>query len=279
MAVSFLSDDEQHCLRSAFSRTVRSNFVFDPALHRNAVEVCLGDAAGCEGCGFGSWWFICRFLSGFDAGAEQHIVADEPCGACFCSFAAAVCAVLFGSTDEAVGVGGGWKSTMKLVVIHSDGGCHGNPGPGGWGVVLAYGKHVREIKGGVAATTNNRMELQAAIEALRCLKEACEIEFHTDSQYVRQGITQWVVGWKSKGWRTSTKQPVKNEDLWRELDLACNRHTIRWHWVKGHAGHRENERCDELANEAIAQIKASHSLGQLRQMLDEFRGAARMDLL
>ena len=136
---------------------------------------------------------------------------------------------------------------MKKVVIHSDGGCHGNPGPGGWAVVLAYGKHVRELNGGVPATTNNRMELQAAIEALHILKEPCEIDFHTDSQYVRQGISQWIAGWKRNGWRTSAKQPVKNADLWRELDAATAHHKIHWHWVKGHAGHTDNERCDELA--------------------------------
>ncbi len=160
---------------------------------------------------------------------------------------------------------------MKKVLIHSDGGCHGNPGPGGWAAVLLHGKHTRELSGGVAATTNNRMELMAAIEALRCLKEACEIDFHTDSQYVRNGITQWLRGWKRNGWRTSTKQPVKNADLWRELDGATERHTIRWHWVKAHAGHRDNERCDQLANEAIAKIKSTHTPAQLKAMLNEFR--------
>ena len=162
---------------------------------------------------------------------------------------------------------------MKKIVIHSDGGCHGNPGPGGWAAVLAYGKHIREIKGGTAATTNNRMELQAAIEALRSLKEACEIDFHTDSQYVRKGITEWLAGWKRNGWRTSTKQPVKNSDLWRELDEASLRHKIKWHWVKGHAGHSDNERCDELANEAIAEIKNTHSVTQLKALLKEFKDA------
>ncbi len=168
---------------------------------------------------------------------------------------------------------------MKKVVIHSDGGCHGNPGPGGWAAVLVYGKHIREIKGGVPATTNNRMELQAAIEALRRLKEPCHIDFHTDSQYVRQGISQWIAGWKRNGWRTSAKQPVKNADLWRELDAATAQHQIQWHWVKGHAGHADNERCDELANEAIAAVKASHTPQQLKALLEAFKGEAEAQLL
>lgn len=163
---------------------------------------------------------------------------------------------------------------MKKVVIHSDGGCHGNPGPGGWAAVLTYGKHQREICGGSPATTNNRMELQAAIEALRSLKEPCEIDFHTDSQYVRNGIREWIAGWKRNGWRTSAKQPVKNADLWRELDAATSRHHIHWHWVKGHAGDVGNERCDQLANEAIANIKATHTPQQLAALLEEFKAAA-----
>ncbi|MBE2283910.1 MAG: ribonuclease HI [Prosthecobacter sp.] len=163
---------------------------------------------------------------------------------------------------------------MKKIVIHSDGGCHGNPGPGGWAAVLAYGKHRREINGGVPATTNNRMELQAAIEALRILKEPCEIDFHTDSQYVRNGIREWIAGWKRNGWRTSTKQPVKNADLWQELDAATIRHKIQWHWVKGHAGHSDNERCDQLANEAIAKVKSSHTPAQLASLLEAFKTAA-----
>ncbi len=160
---------------------------------------------------------------------------------------------------------------MKKVTIHSDGGCHGNPGPGGWAAVLTYGKHVREIKGGTAATTNNRMELMAAIEALNSLKEPCDIDFHTDSQYVRNGITQWLTGWKRNGWRTSAKQPVKNADLWQRLDSATAAHTVRWHWVKGHAGHHGNERCDTLANEAIAHIKAQHTHAQLAAALLAFK--------
>jgi len=165
-------------------------------------------------------------------------------------------------------------SGVKKVVIHSDGGCHGNPGPGGWAAVLTYGKHSRELKGGVPATTNNRMELQAAIEALQILKEPCQIDFYTDSQYVRQGISQWIAGWKRNGWRTSSKQPVKNADLWRELDTATSRHHIQWHWVKGHAGHAGNERCDELANEAIAAVKASHTPRQLAELLEAFKASS-----
>ena len=177
--------------------------------------------------------------------------------------------------------GGGLEpdAGVKKVVIHSDGGCHGNPGPGGWAAVLAYGKHVRELKGGVPATTNNRMELQAAIEALRILKEPCQIDFHTDSQYVRQGISQWISGWKRNGWRTSTKQAVKNANLWRELDAATAMHKIQWHWVKGHAGHTENERCDELANEAIAAVKARYTSQQLKALLEEFKAETEAQLL
>lgn len=162
---------------------------------------------------------------------------------------------------------------MKKVIIFSDGGCHGNPGPGAWAAVLQYGKHVREITGGIAATTNNRMELMAAIESLNLLKEACEIDFHTDSEYVRNGITQWLTGWKRNGWRTAAKKPVKNADLWQQLDAANARHTVRWHWVKGHAGNDLNERCDELVQEAIAKVKASHSSRELAAALADFKAA------
>lgn len=140
--------------------------------------------------------------------------------------------------------------------------------------MLMFGKHRKEICGGVPATTNNRMELQAAIEALRVLKEPCSIDFHTDSQYVRQGISSWVAGWKRNGWRTSTKQPVKNADLWQELDTLACRHKIQWHWVKGHAGNTENERCDQLANLAIAKVKATYSGAQLAAHLEAFKALA-----
>jgi ribonuclease HI len=142
------------------------------------------------------------------------------------------------------------------VTIHTDGACSGNPGPGGWGVILQWGDHTRELKGGEAHTTNNRMELMAAIMALETLKRPCEVDLHTDSEYLRQGITDWINGWKRNGWRTAARKPVKNSDLWQRLDAAVRRHTVRWHWVRGHAGHDLNERADELAREAIAEIRA-----------------------
>ena len=159
---------------------------------------------------------------------------------------------------------------LKKVVIHSDGGCEGNPGPGGWAAVLRHGDNVREISGGEAATTNNRMELQAAIEGLAALREPCEVEFYTDSEYVREGITSWVSGWKARNWMTGLKKPVKNEDLWRRLDELASKHKVQWHWLKGHAGHADNERCDVLAAEAIAKIRATFSAAELSARLDEF---------
>lgn len=164
---------------------------------------------------------------------------------------------------------------MKKITIHSDGGCHGNPGPGGWAATLSYGSHCLEIRGGEPATTNNRMELCAAIEALNALKEPCKIEFFTDSEYVKNGVTAWIATWKMNGWRTKAKQPVKNEDLWRALDSAASRHEVKWHWLKGHAGHDGNERCDALANEAIAEIKKAFSPEQLKAALAAFK--ARTD--
>ena len=142
------------------------------------------------------------------------------------------------------------------VTIHTDGACSGNPGPGGWGAILQWGGHTRELKGGEAHTTNNRMELMAAIVALEALKRPCDVDLHTDSQYLRQGITSWIQGWKRNGWRTGDKKPVKNTDLWQRLEAAVGRHTVHWHWVRGHAGHDLNERADELAREAIAEIRA-----------------------
>jgi len=144
---------------------------------------------------------------------------------------------------------------MQKIIIHTDGGCHGNPGPGGWAALLTTGSRTRELSGGSPATTNNRMELSAALEALTALAEPSEVELHTDSNYLRDVITKWISGWKRNGWLTKTKEPVKNEDLWRQLDAAVTRHKITWHWVKGHAGHKENERCDQLAQLAIAAIK------------------------
>ncbi len=137
------------------------------------------------------------------------------------------------------------------VVIYTDGACSGNPGPGGYGVILVSGHHRKEIKGGEPNTTNNRMELMAAIAALEALKRPCDIELHTDSQYLRLGITEWLRGWKRNGWRTAAKKPVKNDDLWRRLDEAAQRHHIDWRWVKGHSGHDANERADELAREGL----------------------------
>ena len=142
------------------------------------------------------------------------------------------------------------------VVVHTDGACSGNPGPGGWGAILHWGDHERELKGGEPHTTNNRMELMAAISALESLKRPCVVDVHTDSQYLRNGIMQWINNWKRNGWRTASKEPVKNVDLWKRLDQALHTHTVRWHWVKGHAGHDLNERADELAREAIAEIRA-----------------------
>jgi ribonuclease HI len=142
------------------------------------------------------------------------------------------------------------------VVIFTDGACSGNPGPGGWGAVLIHGGREKEICGGEPETTNNRMELMAAIQALEALKKPCKVELHTDSQYVRNGITQWMHGWKARGWKTADKKPVKNEDLWRRLDEARLRHEVDWRWVKGHAGHELNERADGLARKGLIEAKA-----------------------
>lgn len=139
--------------------------------------------------------------------------------------------------------------------IYTDGACSGNPGPGGWGAILIYGDTRKEISGAEEATTNNRMELMAAIEALRALKKPCTVELYTDSKYVQQGIMEWLAGWKARGWKTADKKPVKNVDLWQALEAAAAPHAVTWHWLKGHAGHPENERADELAREAIASIR------------------------
>jgi ribonuclease HI len=137
------------------------------------------------------------------------------------------------------------------VIIYTDGACRGNPGPGGWGAILKFGDREREISGGELHTTNNRMELMAAIQALEALTRPCRVELHTDSQYVRTGISEWLAGWKKRGWKTAAKAPVKNEDLWRRLDEARARHTVDWRWVKGHNGHPLNERADALANHGL----------------------------
>ena len=147
------------------------------------------------------------------------------------------------------------------VIIHTDGACSGNPGPGGWGAVLQYGSTVKELKGGAPLTTNNQMELTAAIEALNALKRPVQVELHTDSVYVKDGLNKWMPNWKRNGWRTSDKKPVKNLELWQALDMAVTRHTINWLWVKGHAGDPMNERADELANEGMAPFKPTKRKG------------------
>ncbi|WP_150526181.1 ribonuclease HI [Roseibium sediminis] len=147
-------------------------------------------------------------------------------------------------------------SEARRVVIYTDGACSGNPGPGGWGAILRFGEHEKELSGGEQETTNNRMELTAAIQALNALKRPCEVDLYTDSTYVRSGISEWMNGWKARGWKTADKKPVKNADLWQELDVARDRHDVTWHWVKGHAGHPDNERADELARGGMAPYKA-----------------------
>ena len=143
---------------------------------------------------------------------------------------------------------------MSRVVIYTDGACKGNPGPGGWGALLQFGGHERELFGGEPLTTNNRMELTAVIRALEALTRGCEVDLYTDSQYVKQGIESWIHGWKRNGWKTSDRKPVKNAELWRELDALAQRHEIGWHWVKGHADTAGNVRADELANRGVAGI-------------------------
>ena len=145
---------------------------------------------------------------------------------------------------------------MTDVTIYTDGACSGNPGPGGWGAILVHGETRKELSGGETETTNNRMELQAAIEALNALKRPCKVELYTDSVYVRDGITKWIKGWQRNGWRTAAKKPVKNAELWQALQAALQPHDIDWHWVKGHAGHPENERADELARAGMAPYKS-----------------------
>lgn len=144
---------------------------------------------------------------------------------------------------------------MKKIAIFTDGACRGNPGPGGWGVLLRYEGREKTLHGGEAHTTNNRMELTAAIKALLSLKEHCQIDLTTDSEYVRKGITEWMLKWKRNDWRGSNKKPVKNKELWQELDVEVGKHAVTWHWVKGHSGHRENEIADQLANKGIDELE------------------------
>jgi ribonuclease HI len=145
--------------------------------------------------------------------------------------------------------------TQKKVELYTDGACQGNPGPGGWGVLLRYGKHEKTLSGAEALTTNNRMELMAAIMGLRAIQRSCPVLLVTDSEYVKNGITQWLPNWKRKGWRTAANKPVKNQDLWELLEIEIQRHEIEWQWVKGHSGHPENEQADLIAREAITTLK------------------------
>jgi len=148
-------------------------------------------------------------------------------------------------------------SSRPHVNVYTDGACSGNPGPGGWGAIMVFGDHEKELKGGEAHTTNNRMELMAAISALEALKRPCTADLYTDSEYLRGGIHGWINNWKRNGWRTADRKPVKNVDLWQRLDAAIQHHHVRWHWVRGHAGHVMNERADVLARAAIAEIRAA----------------------
>jgi ribonuclease HI len=143
---------------------------------------------------------------------------------------------------------------MKHIVIFTDGACSGNPGPGGWGVLMRYGKHEKMFHGGELDTTNNRMEMMAAIKALSTLREPCKIDLHTDSQYLQKGITEWLIAWKKRNWKKADNKPVKNADLWERLDKEASKHKITWHWVKAHNGHRENELVDSLARKGITEL-------------------------
>ena len=147
------------------------------------------------------------------------------------------------------------SAELPHVAVYTDGACSGNPGPGGFGAILTFGDREKELNGGEANTTNNRMELMAAIAALEALNKPCRVDLHTDSQYLRDGIMSWINNWKRNGWRTADKKPVKNADLWRRLDAALGTHQVRWHWVRGHAGHAMNERADALARQAIAEVR------------------------
>ena len=162
------------------------------------------------------------------------------------------------------------NTLLKKITIHTDGACAGNPGPGGRAALLRDGDRVRELAGGEPATTNNRMELQAAISGLAALKEDCEVVLFTDSEYLRQGITEWLPRWRANNWRTVDRKPVKNEDLWRQLHEMASRHRVTWQWLKGHAGHPENERCDQLAREEVVKIRRHQTPEQLAALRDAF---------
>ena len=165
------------------------------------------------------------------------------------------------------------SEATQVVNVYTDGACKGNPGIGGWGAWLKYGDHARELFGGEAHTTNNRMEMLAVIRALEALNRRCLIKLHTDSKYVQQGITEWIHNWKKRGWKTADKKPVKNQDQWQELDGLAAKHRITWKWLKGHAGHALNERCDRLAGDAMADIRKKFSPAQLRAALADFTAA------
>ncbi len=164
---------------------------------------------------------------------------------------------------------------LKNIIIHTDGACQGNPGPGGWAAVLRYNDRQRQISGGEPATTNNRMEMQAAIAALDALKEPCAVTLFTDSEYLKNGITSWVRGWKARGWLTKDKKPVKNQDLWRQLDQLTARHQVIWQWVKGHAGHSDNELCDELARGEISKLRKKFTKSQITEQVAQFKAGAQ----
>ena len=177
-----------------------------------------------------------------------------------------------GPQPDTVGQGMAPDATqLKRVVVHTDGGCQGNPGPGAWACVLQFGRQTLELAGGELATTKNRMELQAAIHALQALNQRCAVEIYTDSEYLRQGITAWVHGWKRNGWRTKEKKPVRNQDLWQALDVLVAQQQVDWRWLKGHAGHPLNERCDQLAGKKMAEIRRQNTGTQLAAALAEFR--------
>ena len=163
------------------------------------------------------------------------------------------------------------------VVIYTDGACSGNPGPGGWAAILNSGGNEKELKGGEPHTTNNRMELMAAIAALEALNRPCVVDIHTDSQYLRNGIMSWISKWKRNGWRTADKKPVKNEDLWKRLDAALAQHRVTWHWVRGHAGHEMNERADQLAREGLAAVRAGATGALTTRVPDPVMAKRRKD--
>ena len=162
------------------------------------------------------------------------------------------------------------SGSPKKITTHTDGACDGNPGPGGWAALLRYDTHARELTGGEPATTNNRMELQAAISALTALKESCHVTLFTDSEYLRQGIAEWLPHWKANRWRTADRKPVKNEDLWRQLQEVTARHHVTWRWLKGHVGHPDNERCDQLAGAEIVKLRRNYSPEKLAILREAF---------